>query len=194
MSNHFLKLRARKESGAVLYTGLIFLLVLSMIVLSVLRSGTLEERMAANDRNRQVAIQAAEAVIRDAEAKLFSGIAYTSNFDSISLASGFYGALKTGCPPMWKDHATISGCPDAIDWSSSTKTLTFAANSFALEGVSSAPRYIVEIISPPTRANSTVPCSKGLAHITARGVGRDSSTAFIQTVYRYQSDRASDGC
>jgi Tfp pilus assembly protein PilX len=89
MANHFSKHNSHKESGAVLYTGLIFLLVLSLIVLSMLRSGTLEERMAANARNRQVALQAAEAVLRDAETRLFSTSAYLSNFDSLTLANVF---------------------------------------------------------------------------------------------------------
>jgi type IV pilus assembly protein PilX len=186
MNNHYLKHNLHKESGAVLYTGLIFLLVLSLIVLSMLRSGTLEERMAANARNRQVAIQAAEAVLRDAEEQLFSTSGYLSKFDSLTLANGFYSAPATTATPRWKDSA--------FDWSSTTATLTFASASLSLHGVSSAPKYIVEIISPPTRPNSTVPCSKGVANITARGVGNDSSTVFLQTVYRYQSNRASDGC
>lgn len=184
MSNPFMNHNSRKESGAVLITGSIFLLVLTMIVLSVLRSGTLEERMAANSRNRQVAIQAAEAVLRDAEADLFSGTEYKSKFDSISLAAGFYGAPVAGSAPRWK----------TVDWSLTTSSLTSASAASNLYGVASAPKYMVEIISPPIRANSTVPCSKGLATVTARGVGKDSSAVFVQTMYRYQSDRPSDGC
>lgn len=186
MEHHFSNHRPRKESGAVLYTGLVFLLVLSLIVLAALRSGTLEERMAANSRNRQVAIQAAEAVLRDAEDQLFSTVGYMSKFDSITLADGFYGAPAAGSMPRWKDSA--------FDWSSSTASRTFASTTLSLYGVSSAPKYIVEIISPPTRPNSTVPCSKGIANITARGIGNDSSIVFLQTMYRYQSNRASDGC
>lgn len=188
MSSHFLNHNSRKESGAVLITGLIFLVVLTMVVLSVLRSGTLEERMAANARNRQIALQAAEAVLRDAEARWFSGAEYKSNFDSgngTDLADGFYSAPAAGVSSKWT----------TVDWNPSlTETLTFASSGSDLYGVASAPRYIVEIISPPSRPNSAVACSKGLATITARGVGKDSSTVFVQTMYRYQSDRPSDGC
>ena len=184
MSNHFLHHNSRKESGAVLITGLIFLVVLTMVVLSVLRSGTLEERMAANSRNRQVAIQAAEAVLSDAQEQLFSGAEYKSKFDSINLVAGFYSAPAAGVASKWT----------TVDWRSSTATLTFTSTESNLYGVASAPRYIVEIISPPTRPNSAVPCSKGLATVTARGVGKDSSTVFVQAMYRYQSDRPSDGC
>lgn len=181
MSNHKFKHLTRKQNGVVLLTSLIFLLVLSMIVLAALRTGTLEERMAANARNRQVALQAAEAVLRSAEVALFTGVGSKSTFSSYNLAAGYYSPPAAGVDATWK----------TVDWSSATATLTAGA---ALEGVSSAPRYIVEIITPPSRPNSTVPCSKGLASVTARGMGRDSSLVFVQALYRYQSDRPSDGC
>lgn len=188
MSNHSIRHISQKESGVVLITALIFLMVLTMIVISALRSGTLEERMAANSRNRQVALQASEAVLHDAEDQLFSNPGYKSKFDSgigTNLANGFYRAPVAGSTPRWQ----------TIDWSSSTQTLSFSSTSgLSLYGVDSAPKFIVEIISPPSRSNSTVPCSKGLATVTARGVGKDSSTVFIQIMYRYQSDRLSDGC
>lgn len=198
MPNHFINHNPHKESGVVLITGMIFLMILTMLVLSALRSGTLEERMASNSRNRQVALQAAEAILRDAENQLFSGSEYKSKFDSgngTTLANGFYSAPVAGCTPRWKKHDPITGCPIAIDWSSSTATLTFASPAnWNLYGMASAPKYIVEIISPPSRLNSTVSCSKGLATVTAQGMGPDSSIVYIQTMYRYQSDRLSDGC
>lgn len=180
MSNQLLN--HSKEAGAVLITGLIFLVVLTMVVLSVLRSGTLEERMAANSRNRQVAIQAAEAVLRDAEQQLFTGADFKSNFDSASLVAGYYGAPVAGDLPRWQ----------TIEWDSTALPSPFVASDLNLAGVDVAPRYIVEIISPPSRQNSSAPCSQGLANVTARGrgvgKGKDSSTVFVQTTYRYQSD------
>jgi type IV pilus assembly protein PilX len=195
MKYHFQKPLSRKESGAVLYTGLIFLLVLSMIVLSMLRSGTMEERMAANARNKQIALQAAEAVLRDAEKTLFTDVDFISKFDSIPIVenTGIYGPPAVGTP-LWK----------TVDWTSTTKTLTFTPlgttpgggtpSVIALGGVASAPRYFVEIINPPTRPNSTVPCSTGVATVTARGVGPDASTTIVQATYRYLSNRPNDGC
>ena len=185
MKNNNLHHYHHKESGVVLITSLIFLMVLTMIVISALRSGTLEERMSTNSRNRQVALQASEAVLRSAEDQLFSGTEFKSKFDSgagTDLALGFYKAPTPGEIPRWQ----------SIDWSSSSQTLSFSSG-FSLEGLDS-PKFIVEIISPPSRPNSTVPCSKGLASITSRGLGKDSSIVFTQAMYRYQSDRASDGC
>jgi type IV pilus assembly protein PilX len=190
MKNHISKRNLRKlnkQSGTVLFTSLIFLLVLSMIVLAALRTGTLEERMAANSRNRQVALQAAEAVLRNAEVALFSGNAFISTFDSYpdlvtkKLANGYYSAPASSVALKWT----------SVDWADATQTLTLGST---LNEVESQPRYIVEIIQPPTRPNSTVPCSKGIASITARGLGRDSAAVFVHAMYRYQSDRSADGC
>lgn len=195
MKYHSKKPLSRKESGAMLYTGLIFLLALSMIVLSALRSGTMEERMAANARNKQVALQAAEAVLRDAEKTQFTDVDFISKFDSLPIVAGtgIYGPPAVGTE-RWK----------TVDWTSSTDTLTFTPPTttlgedppmvIALGGVASEPRYIVEIITPPTRPNSTVPCSRGVANVTARGVGQDASITFVQATYRYQSNRPNDGC
>lgn len=195
MKQPFQKKPSRKESGAVLYIGLVFLLVLSMVVLSALRSGSLQERMAANARNKQVALQAAEAVLRDAEKTLFTDVGFASKFDSIISVpdKGIYNAPAPGTE-RWK----------TVDWTSSTKTLTFALPGttpggdtptvISLGGVASEPRYIVEIITRPVRHNSTVPCDMGIANVTARGVGQDSSVVFVQATYRYQSNRPADGC
>jgi type IV pilus assembly protein PilX len=186
MTNHKHKPQLQKESGAILLTSLIFLLVLSMIVLAALRTGTLEERMAANARNRQVALQAAEAVLRNAEVTLFPDAAFTSNFDSYpdssgNLANGYYKAPAPNTPLKWK----------SVDWSDPTKTLTVGA---VLGGVDTQPRYIVEIITPPTRPDSTVPCSNGMLAVTARGLGRDSADVFVHAMYRYRSVNPADGC
>jgi type IV pilus assembly protein PilX len=189
MKNHISKRnlhKLSKQSGTVLFTSLIFLLVLSMIVLAALRTGTLEERMAANSRNRQVALQAAEAVLRNAEVALFSGDAFMSTFDSYPnsagvLPSGYYSAPASSVALKWT----------SVDWADATQTLTLGST---LNEVESQPRYIVEIIERPTSLGKGQGCSKGLASITTRGLGRDSAAVFVHAMYRYQSKRENDGC
>lgn len=60
----------RRQTGAALITGLIFLVVLSMIGVTAARMSTLEERMSGNTRDRSLAMQAAEMALRDAESDL----------------------------------------------------------------------------------------------------------------------------
>ena len=55
------------QQGFVLITGLLVLLMLTVIMLTALRTAALEERMAGNLRNSNVAFQAGESALRDAE-------------------------------------------------------------------------------------------------------------------------------
>lgn len=60
-------MHASRQTGAALVTGLIFLVVLTMIGVTAARMSTLEERMSGNMRDRAIAMQAAELALRDAE-------------------------------------------------------------------------------------------------------------------------------
>ena len=177
MSNHFNQIKAR-QSGVALITGLIFMVVMTIIVIAALRSATLEERMAANARNRQVGLQAAEAVLRDAET-LFAAGAVAAPFSPFTPASFTVGCTNglcnrpaSGTTPRWQ----------TVDWSSAAATRTFAIAASELDGVASQPRYIVEIVNVPINVGGGGICDKVLYRITARGVGMDNSTVFVQTM------------
>ena len=171
-------LGAAYQKGAVLVTGVIFLVVLTILVLSIMRSATLEERMAGNARNRQIALQAAEAVIRDAENTLLGKTA-ASPVDPLYI-EGFTANCTNGfCernPQKWKD----------IDWDDdSTETRTFVTGSgLSISKVASQPRYYVEYISYAIEGSN---CPKVEYRITARGVGPDSSAVILQTNFRRQA-------
>src|SRR5450830_1001728 len=102
---HKLKFKHKlaKEQGVVLLTGMIFLVILTIIVVAVMRNATLEERMASNARNRQLALQASEAMLRDAEVA-FSTAAPFNPFDITSFTTGCTNGLcKNGSTPSWSD-------------------------------------------------------------------------------------------
>jgi type IV pilus assembly protein PilX len=61
-----------KQSGVILFVALILLVILSMIGVTLARMQTVEERMARNETSRQMAEQAAEAALRNAEDSLLS--------------------------------------------------------------------------------------------------------------------------
>lgn len=172
-----LKIKSR-QSGVALVTGLIFLVVLTIIVIAALRNATLEERMAANARNRQLALQAAEAVIRDAETTLFAAAPFNPFVPSTFTAACTNGLCSKPLPgdvPRWSD-------PD-FDWANASRTFAAAASEIA--GVASQPRYIVEIANTPILGGGGGICPKVLYRITARGVGMDNSTVFVQTMFRH---------
>ena len=130
-------LRRMKQSGAVLITSLILLLVMTLIGLSSMRSTTLEERMSGNVRNKEIAFQASEAVLREGEVWLLN-------------LSGEPDATLDGGSGVWELNA-----PDPDDtnhipwWKESTRDDSWwntngTAFSSVLSGVSVMPRYLVE--------------------------------------------------
>ncbi len=70
----------RRQSGAVLITVLIFLTVLTILGLASSQSTTIQEHIVGNFRNRQLALEAAEAGLRDGEGLL----ANNTTFDAMA--------------------------------------------------------------------------------------------------------------
>ena len=64
------------QRGSALVFSLVILLVMTMIGITALGTSTLEEKMAANDRNQRVAFQAAEAALREGETQLSTHTQY----------------------------------------------------------------------------------------------------------------------
>lgn len=65
MRSHHLSMRSR-QSGAVLIVSLLFLVILTILAITAMSGTTLEHRMAGNTRDHAIAMQAAEAALRDA--------------------------------------------------------------------------------------------------------------------------------
>ena len=63
---HFLRRRSR-QGGAILVSALLMLLVLTVIGVSVMQITRMQERMAGNTRDLNLAFQGAEAALREAE-------------------------------------------------------------------------------------------------------------------------------
>ncbi len=62
--NFFLK---QKQLGVTFVTGLIFLVVLTLLGITAMKTATIEERMSGNLRDRNLALQAAEMTLRYVE-------------------------------------------------------------------------------------------------------------------------------
>jgi len=84
----------RRQEGAILVIALLFLVLLTIIGVSSISGVTLEEKMASNLREQNIAFQAAESALRDAEIDLESGIGGTCT-PGVSVASN--PSLSQGC-------------------------------------------------------------------------------------------------
>lgn len=166
--------RKHSQSGIALITGLVFLVMLTLISLAAMQSTTLEERMAGNSRSRDLALQAAEAAVRGAEAVL--GGAGLPAFNGSK--PGYYAQLANGgSSDYWVN---------THNWAAQSVLYT----GTTLTGVKEA-RFVIEAL-PATLGSGgddslvvKASSSSGIFRITARGIGTDgTSIVYLQTTFR----------
>jgi len=184
-----------KQNGFVLVTSILFLVILTLIVLSMMRTGILEERMVGNSRDWNNAFQAAESGLRDAERDILQGsrISGLTGFVSDCSADGLclpnVCPSGTDCSPVWVKLATT----DTL-WKSATgtnsKSVAYGAytNAVALPGLPAQPRYIVEALTVPGGSDSIKVKPSGAAsntiyRITAVGYGLNTSSRVMLQSY-----------
>jgi type IV pilus assembly protein PilX len=146
-----------KQTGNTLIIGLIMLVLITLLVVAGGRSITQQTIMASNTRERDLAFQAAESALRDAETRLpvfhasFAGtglITTTSTADIATRSSAAYWTNPTSATPPGYGWYTSTG---AVDTSKSLQTATIVS------GVDEQPRYVVEKL-PNGLSGSGTPC------------------------------------
>lgn len=159
------------QQGAVLVTGLIFLVVLTLLGVSAMQTSSLEEKMAGNFRDRNLAFQASEAALRDAEK-------YVSIKSYIAFDTSCTNALcSKGSAPDWTLAATWSGAKVEVfnAWNSTVATIPL---------VNAQPAYFLEYAGQVKCPS----CGGGWAEsykIVARGVGANANTQVVlEEVFR----------
>jgi type IV pilus assembly protein PilX len=136
-----LRLRPHCERGSALVVSLMILTVMTILGITAMGSTTLEERMANNNRQRQLAFQSAESALRDAENWLATNI---TNIASLNQFDGTVPGLYTLRPPVvgmpTVPLAAGFDIDDDADWLAAGATVQ--AN--ALSSVTMQPRYVIE--------------------------------------------------
>lgn len=135
-----------RQSGMSLFPALMFLLVLSVLGVATLNSTLMQEKMVANTKDTNLAFQAAEAALRDAEADVVKN-------NGLWTATTFTPACANGLckpPSMWPTPSSLD-ISKAIDWSNTGLTRAYGAYTAApaLPDVASQPRYVIEQVPPP---------------------------------------------
>ncbi len=138
----------QQNRGAVLVVSLVILLVVSIIGISTIQTATLEERMVASARDRDLAFQAAEAALTAAEARIeaFTGI---DGFQITSCADGLCPKLSyDDTQEPWNNNSFCSGGAQSI-WSCSASTTVDVdgGDDNMASGFNALPRYYIELFS-----------------------------------------------
>lgn len=174
-------LARRQQRGMALFLSLVILLIITILGVSGLQTTTLEERMATNARDRDLAFQAAEAALRDAER--FLQVAVLGDFSN---ANGRY-QLNAVNRPVWHgdDRRTGNG---AIVYSVNRPGP--GAQASALPLVARQPEYFIEQYPAAVPEGGSLEAgmpadSLEFYRVTARGFGgREATTVVLQTTYQ----------
>ncbi len=163
VSSRRYRLPTAGQQGVALVVGLILLLVLTLIGLTSMRSAVMEERMAGHFRDRDLALQAAEAALRDAEAFIVGNAITEGSGGVYNGSNGLLG--RTDEEP---DYLSMI-------WDDSNSRFR------SFPRVSQNPRYVIKMLDKTTSGGQTIT----IFRITARGVGRNPNTrVFVQSTYQ----------
>lgn len=165
----------KQQSGVVLLVSLIMLLLLTLIGVSGSQVTGLEEKMAGNMKDRNLAFQAAEAA-------LAAGEAATAGKPTITCpgaATGFYMPMDADCngtaetTPVWESAA--------FDWA--TDSIQYTGD---LKDISADPRYIIEdmgVVDCKGSATGSLGCRN--YRVTARATGgTENAVVILQSIYQ----------
>lgn len=165
-----------RESGAALIVALIFLLLMTLLSTSSMRTSTMQERMAGNSRDWNIGFQSAEAALRVAEDYLYE----LDELPNFSDSAGLYHLNSNGRPD-WTD--------DPLDAGSGVIDV-----AIELEGVPKAHYYIEHLSSVhPAGVATEMPTVEQTYYfrVTAVGYGmavdganKPLTAVVLQSVYR----------
>lgn len=168
-----------QQQGAVLVISMIILLLLTVLAVTSMQTSTLEERMAGNTRDRQLALAAAEAGLKDAEDFLLT-VAATGFFDT----DGSDGLYDDSYQEIW----------NTVDWDGDpTGSTGYKTGTLSGGDLAAPPKYVIQhIITSGTEEDRTNLGNYddgtgagriGLFRVTSRGTGTTTTSAVVlQTV------------
>jgi type IV pilus assembly protein PilX len=165
----------RNQRGITLIVALIFLAILTLLGVTAAQVMGQEERMAGNARNRDMALQAAEAALEAAKTACPAGFPAATIETPGSGGVYNYASCMPNSQAFWngtgdKDCNGVAKAGFTWDATGATQTIT------GVPGVDEQPKYIIE----------KMPDLGGACRhrVTARAVGGDANAVVIlQAIY-----------
>jgi type IV pilus assembly protein PilX len=153
LQNETRPLRGRRQQGISLVVVLILLVAVSVLGIAVLRSSAMQERMSANLRDRNLAVQTTEAALRFAQEQVLGGGAWDTNLPTPATCAA-QGVCPTGTGPSWQ---------------------SLPASEYDIDLIPDPPQYWIEYLGQgPARRGScdqvppTLDCFSPMYRVTAR--------------------------
>ena len=181
--------RSMAQRGISLITTLLFMVAALMLGVSVLSVNVMQERTIGNTKDRDLALQAAEAALRDAESDLRASV---STFVFTEACTG-----GLCIPPSQRVTPSSQSVDQLIDWTDDTKVRKYGQFSGGIKfpGIpdtdAAKPRYVIEKVgnlgapSGESMKLGVAPSTTGTGYrITARAIGsRPETVVILQSMY-----------
>lgn len=180
-----------RQRGAVLVVSLLLLLVMTLLGLGASQSTRLQERMAGNQRDQELALQAAEAAMRYAESKVSAEQVTVNRCEGAGGAACDTYDLRKLVDAETKRALDLAAQTDAW-WAEWGRTLGSDPDDgdieFEIEGVSTPPELVVEhhadVPDVLSYGDSSFDVVREFYTVTARSTGQtDSAKVVIQSTY-----------
>lgn len=161
-----------RQRGAVLFVSLVILLVMTLIGVTAMQTTTLEEKMAGNMRDMNLAFQAAERALRAGEAEV-EGLFSTGGFvdDKSNHKHTLGNAPNPFADDIWTDPAT-----EAID-------LNGAGARYFIEAVGDVEGTGAKEVTVGGYGESSGGGTVNALRVVARGTGVTGSSAVVLQSY-----------
>jgi type IV pilus assembly protein PilX len=208
----------KRQRGAILVVTLMFLLVVTMLAITALGVSTSEERMAGNLKDWNIAMQAAEAALRDAEFDVYGVCSVNTALcvprSPIVSGATLFGSQAAGTAPGTCNTSTSykGACLapnsalatqenvmlDISSWKTSGSTtlnpVTYGtytgAAALPTTGISAVSFQPQYIIEAMSPQSSLYKSGTVIYRITARGWGRNPNTQVtLQSIWQQPSIR-----
>lgn len=191
----------RRQQGAVLIVALIFLVILTMLGVTAMTGTTMEIRMAGTTRDLGIALNAAEAAIRDAEwdigayyypgqqGEIRNPPMLPTDFGAAGAPAtcNTVGAQQGLCRARFEPQGADANLPqDLLDQAgislSGSPSVLYGefTGAPALGSVAQPPRYFIESLCMLSKPGSSIGTPSGSPckyyRITARGYGANPNT------------------
>lgn len=122
-----------KNKGFVLVSGLILLLIITIIALSGTANSILQEKSAGGLQDKQIAFQNAETALRVAENYVYLNI-NTSSLFAVGCSAGL--CITNPVNPVWEN----------INFKTDTNKFITLSGSDIISKTTSQPKYIIELL------------------------------------------------
>lgn len=163
-----------KQQGAILVISLLLLLILTVLGLAVMRMTRMQERMAGNTRDLNLALQGAEAGLRDGEARILAFGTVKPN--ALSTADCSVAPL-TVCQ---RTALPIDIAERTFTWWNPNSVKFGTAGTHDLTELREDPRYTIEEVGIKPQGDLGIghepPQDNYVYQITARSTGASGQT------------------